>query len=61
MKAHYFFVQFAHTIRQLLEKGVKYINELKMSIKKVSAAITQTLTTTTINLDYGKNIYYLPL
>ena len=50
MKAHYFFIQFAHTIRQLLEKGLKYVSELKMSIKEVSAAITQTLTQTSINL-----------
>lgn len=50
MKAHYFFIQFAHTIRQLLEKGIKYVKELKMSIKEVSAAITQTLTQTTVNL-----------
>ena len=49
MKAHYFFIQFAHTIRQLLEKGLKYVKELKMSIKEVSAAITQTLTQTLIN------------
>lgn len=50
MKAHYFFIQFAHTIRQLLEKGLKYVKELKMSIKEVSAAITQTLTQTITNL-----------
>lgn len=50
MKAHYFFIQFAHTIRQLLEKGIKYVRELKMSIKEVSAAITQTLTHQIINL-----------
>ena len=50
MKAHYFFIQFAHTIRQLLEKGMKYVKELKMSIKEVSAAITQTLTHTIINI-----------
>lgn len=50
MKAHYFFIQFAHTIRQLLEKGVKYVKELKMSIKEVSAAITQTLTHKIANL-----------
>ena len=50
MKAHYFFIQFAHTIRQLLEKGMKYLKELKMSIKEVSAAITQTLTHTIINI-----------
>lgn len=44
MKVHYFLIQFAHTIRQLLEKGIKYVAETKMSIKEVSAAITQTLT-----------------
>ena len=49
MKAHYFFIQFAHTIRQLLEKGLKYIKELKISIKEVSATITQTLTQTITN------------
>ena len=42
MKAYYLFIQFAHTIRRLLEKGLKYISELKMRIKEVSAAITQT-------------------
>lgn len=50
MKAHYFFIQFAHTIRQLLEKGLKYIKELKMDKKEVSAAIIQTLTHTISNL-----------
>ena len=50
MKVHYFFIQFAHTIRQLLEKGLKYIKELKISIKEVSAAITQTLTHKILNL-----------
>lgn len=56
MKAHYFFIQFAHTIRQLLEKGLKYVKELKMSIKEVSAAITQTLTQTYRNLIGHKQI-----
>ena len=50
MKAHYLFIQFAHTIRQLLEKGLKYIKDMKMSIKGVSAAILQTLTHKTLNL-----------
>ena len=50
MKVHYFFIQFAHTIRQLLEKGLKYVKELKMSIKEVSATIIQTLTHKTLNL-----------
>ena len=56
MKAHYFFIQFAHTIRQLLEKGLKYITEIKMSIKEVSAAITQTLTQNLTNLTEHKKI-----
>ncbi len=56
MKAHYFFIQFAHTIRQLLEKGLKYIAELKISIKEVSAAITQTLTQTLQNLTEHKKV-----
>ena len=50
LKAHYFFIQFAHTIRQLLEKGMKYIRELKMSIKEVSACIKEALTHTVNNL-----------
>ena len=50
MKAHYFFIQFAHTIRQLLEKGLKYIKDLKISIKEVSAEIRQALTQTLIKL-----------
>ena len=44
MKVHYFLIQFAHTLRQLLEKGIKYVMETKMSIKEVSDTITQTLT-----------------
>ena len=56
MKAHYFFIQFAHTIRQLLEKGLKHIAELKMSIKEVSATLTQALTQTITNLTEHKKI-----
>lgn len=44
MKVHYFLIQFAHTLGQLLEKGIKYVVETKMSIKEVSVTITQTLT-----------------
>ena len=56
MKAHYFFVQYAHTIRQLLEKGLRIVLELKMTKKEVSAAITQTLTHTIINPTVLKKI-----
>lgn len=56
IKAHYFFIQFAHTIRQLLEKGINYISELKMSIKEVSAVLTLALTQTNANLTEYKKI-----
>ena len=56
IKAHYFFIQFAHTIRQLLEKGIKYIIELKISKKEVSALLTQALTQTKVNLTESKKI-----
>ena len=50
MKAHYFFIQFAHTIRQLLEKGSKLVKELKLKIKEVSASLIRTLTSTNSDL-----------
>lgn len=50
LKVHYFFIQFAHTLRQLLEKGIRYIRELKMSIKEVSARLKEALTKKVINL-----------
>ena len=56
IKSHYFFIQFAHTIRQLLEKGISYITDLKMSIKEVSATLTQALTQTNANLTEYKKI-----
>lgn len=56
MKAHYFFIQFAHTIRQLLEKGLNYIIDLKMSIKEVSAILLQALTQQTANLTVANKI-----
>lgn len=56
IKAHYFFIQFAHTIRQLLENGLNYIIDLKMSIKEVSAALTLALTQIITNLTELKKI-----
>ena len=44
MKNHYFFIQFAHTIRQLLELGNFLTKSLKMKIKEVSTLILKTLT-----------------
>ena len=44
MKNHYFFIQFAHTIRQLLEQGNLLTKSLKLKIKEVSRFLLDTLT-----------------
>lgn len=36
MKCHYYFIQFVHTIRQLLEQGNILTKSLKLKIKEVS-------------------------
>jgi len=50
MKCHYLFIQFAHTIRQLFEKGHSMIKLLKLKIKEVSVFILDSLTSTQTNL-----------
>ena len=49
MKAHYFFIQFAHTIRQLLDLV------LHGKIKEISFTILNELISNTINLVESKN------
>ncbi len=51
MKCHYFFIQFAHTIRQLLEQGNLLTKSLNLKIKEVSAILLKTLTSTISNLN----------
>ena len=51
VKCHYFFIQIAHTIRQLLEKGNILTKSLKLKIKEVSAFLLKTLTTTISDLN----------
>lgn len=51
MKNHYFFIQFAHTIRQLLEQGNILVKSLKLKIKEVSSHLLKSLTSTNSNLD----------
>ena len=46
MKCHYYFIQFAHTIRQLLELGNILTKSLKLKIKEVSAHLLKSLTST---------------
>ena len=51
MKSHYFFIQFAHTIRQLLEQGSLLIKSLKLKIKEVSKLLLKALTSNTSDLN----------
>lgn len=49
MRIHYLLIQIAHIIRQLLEKGMSIIRELKMTKKEVSELIKESLTKQKIN------------
>lgn len=51
MKNHYFFIQFVHTIRQLLEQGNLLTKSLKFKIKEVSRFLLDTLTSTISDLN----------
>ena len=51
IKNHYFFIQFAHTIRQLLEKGSLLTKSLKLKIKEVSTLLLKVLTSNTSDLN----------
>ena len=51
MKVHYFFIQFAHTIRQLLEQSNLLTKSLKLKIKEVSQFLLKTLTSTISDLN----------
>lgn len=50
MKCHYFFIQFAHVIRQLFEKGHSIVKSLRLKLKEVSAFILDSLTSPQTNL-----------
>ena len=51
MKCHYFFIQFAHTIRQLLEQGNILTKSLKLKIKEVSSNLFHMLTSKPTDLN----------
>ena len=50
IKVHYLMIQIAHIIRQLLEKGVKEIKELKLKLKEISKQLKNQLISTIENL-----------
>ncbi len=43
LKCHYFFIQFTHTIRQLLEQGNLLTKSLNLKIKEVSDFLSSIL------------------
>ena len=63
MKIHYFFIQFAHTIRQLFDKGRPFVRELKIKIKEVSTTLVLELTSSTadLNLNLGFQLRFAML
>ena len=55
MKAHYLFIQFAHTIRQLLDFGSKLIEPYQGKIKEISFAILNELISSNTVISHSKN------
>lgn len=51
MKCHYFFIQFAHTLRQLLEQGNILTKSLNFKIKEVSSHLFHMLTSKPTDLN----------
>lgn len=49
IKVHYFMIQIAHMLRQLIEKGLKSIKELNLKLKEISQNIKQKLISTIIS------------
>lgn len=59
MKCRYFFIQFAHTIRQLPEKGSIPIKSLNLKIKEVSALLLSNLTSIISDLNHLETNFQL--
>lgn len=59
MKCHYFFIQFAHTIRQLLEQGNLFTKSLNLKIKEVSFFILNSLTSISSDLNHLETNFQL--
>ncbi len=56
IKVHYLMIQIAHMLRQLLEKGVKDIKELKLKLKEISQKLKEQLISTITNLTVHNKI-----
>lgn len=56
IKVHYLLIQIAHIIRQLIEKGLKLIKELKLKMKEISQNIKQKLISSITNLEVHEKV-----
>ena len=56
IKVHYLMIQIAHIIRQLLEKGIKEIKEMRLKIKEISQLLKKQLISITSNLTVLKKV-----
>ena len=56
IKANYLIIQIAHIIRQMLEKGLKTIKDIKLKIEEISQHMKQELISTIINLTVHRKI-----
>ena len=55
MKVHYLFIQFAHTIRQLLDFGSNLVESFQGKLKEISFAILNELTSSHVNVSLNSN------
>ena len=55
MKVHYFFTQFAHTIRQLLDLGSNLVKAFQGKIKEISFAILNELISSHVSVSLNHN------
>ena len=55
MKVHYFFTQFAHTIRQLLDFGSTLVKAFQGKIKEISFAILNELISSHVSVSLNHN------
>lgn len=57
IKVHYLMIQIAHILRQLLEKGIKEINQLNLKLKEISQTLKYTLISEfIINLEVHRKV-----
>ena len=55
MKVHYLFIQFAHTIRQLLDFGSNLVESFQGKLKEISFAILNELISSHVNVSLNSN------